>query len=142
MAIGVIAGYLLVMRFGSNPVAVAALFGVVGFMLYGPDTLLCGAASIQVAGEANAVAVAGLVNGMGRTYTVIVTVVPLSRSTVDITAMVVQNMVQAGDSFPAYEISMLAQSSNGPFVAERPMYSNTGSGGTQGGSDVIGYIGG
>jgi len=65
MAIGVIAGYLLVMRFGSNPVAVAALFGVVGFMLYGPDTLLCGAASIQVAGEANAVAVAGLVNGMG-----------------------------------------------------------------------------
>ena len=34
-------------------------------MLYGPDTLLCGAASVQVAGEKNAVAVAGLVNGMG-----------------------------------------------------------------------------
>jgi len=37
----------------------------VGFMLYGPDTLLCGAASVQVAGEKNAVAVAGLVNGLG-----------------------------------------------------------------------------
>jgi sugar phosphate permease len=34
-------------------------------MLYGPDTLLCGAASVQVAGEKNAVAVAGLVNGLG-----------------------------------------------------------------------------
>src|SRR5512141_3046712 len=34
-------------------------------MLYGPDTLLCGAASAQVAGEKNAVAVAGLVNGIG-----------------------------------------------------------------------------
>ena len=43
----------------------AILFGVVGFMLYGPDTLLCGAASVQVAGETNAVAVAGLVNGLG-----------------------------------------------------------------------------
>ena len=36
-----------------------------GFMLYGPDTLLCGAGSVVVAGERNAVAVAGLVNGMG-----------------------------------------------------------------------------
>ena len=34
-------------------------------MLYGPDSLLCGAASVQVAGEKNAVAVAGLVNGLG-----------------------------------------------------------------------------
>jgi len=40
-------------------------FGLVGFMLYGPDTLLCGAASVQAAGEKNAVAVAGLVNGLG-----------------------------------------------------------------------------
>jgi OPA family glycerol-3-phosphate transporter-like MFS transporter len=65
MAAGVIVGYLSVIRFGSSPIVVAVLFGGVGFMLYGPDTLLCGAASIQVAGEANALAVAGLVNGMG-----------------------------------------------------------------------------
>jgi sugar phosphate permease len=65
MALGVIAGYAAVLRFGSSPVAVAICFGLVGFMLYGPDTVLCGAASVQVAGEKNAVAVAGLVNGLG-----------------------------------------------------------------------------
>ena len=65
MALGVIAGYAAVIRFGSSPLAVAICFGLVGFMLYGPDTLLCGAASVHVAGEKNAVAVAGLVNGLG-----------------------------------------------------------------------------
>jgi OPA family glycerol-3-phosphate transporter-like MFS transporter len=65
MAVGVIAGYASVIMFGRNPAMVAFCFGLVGFMLYGPDTLLCGAASVQVAGEKNAVAVAGLVNGMG-----------------------------------------------------------------------------
>jgi OPA family sugar phosphate sensor protein UhpC-like MFS transporter len=65
MALGVLAGYAAVILFGHSPVAVALWFGLVGFMLYGPDTLLCGAASVQVAGEANAVAVAGLVNGLG-----------------------------------------------------------------------------
>ena len=65
MSLGVIAGYAAVIHFGGSPAAVAVWFGLVGFMLYGPDTLLCGAASVQVAGEKNAVAVAGLVNGMG-----------------------------------------------------------------------------
>jgi len=65
MAIGAIAGYAAVIQLGGSPVAIAFWFGLVGFMLYGPDTLLCGAASVQVAGEKNAVAVAGLVNGMG-----------------------------------------------------------------------------
>ncbi len=65
MAIGVIVGYVAVIRLGGSPIAVALCFGFVGFMLYGPDTLLCGAASVQVAGEKNAVAVAGLVNGIG-----------------------------------------------------------------------------
>ena len=65
MALGVIGGYVAVISFGQTPIAVAVWFGLVGFMLYGPDTLLCGAASVQVAGERNAVAVAGLVNGMG-----------------------------------------------------------------------------
>lgn len=65
MALGVIAGYGAVIQFGGSPAAIAIWFGLVGFMLYGPDTLLCGAASVQVAGEKNAVAVAGLVNGIG-----------------------------------------------------------------------------
>lgn len=61
---GMILGYVGVVHYGANPVTLAFAYGVVGFMLYGPDSLLCGAACIQVAGEANAVAVAGLVNGM------------------------------------------------------------------------------
>jgi len=65
MGLGVIAGYLAVIWLGGSPISVAICFGLVGFMLYGPDTLLCGAASVQVAGEKNAVAVAGLVNGLG-----------------------------------------------------------------------------
>jgi len=65
MSIGLVGGYLVVINFGQDPLVLALSFGLVGFMLYGPDTLLCGAASVQVAGEKNAVAVAALVNGIG-----------------------------------------------------------------------------
>lgn len=65
MGVGMILGYMLVVYLGTNPYALAFSFGLVGFMLYGPDTLLCGAAAVVVAGERNAVAVAGLVNGIG-----------------------------------------------------------------------------
>ena len=65
MGIGMVLGYYAVLRFGQNPIVLAYLFGFVGFMIYGPDTLLCGAASVQVAGEKNGVAVAGIVNGLG-----------------------------------------------------------------------------
>lgn len=64
-AVGLIGGYLAVLTFESKPVAAAVCFGIVGFMVYGPDTLLAGAASIAVAGERNGVAVAGLVNCLG-----------------------------------------------------------------------------
>ncbi len=64
MGIGMVIGYITVVMFGTNAVALALCFGLVGFMLYGPDTLLCGAGSVVVAGERNAVAVAGLVNGI------------------------------------------------------------------------------
>ncbi len=65
MGFGLVAGYLTVLQYGSNPVMLAVCFGLVGFMLYGPDTLICGVAAVIVAGERNAVAVAGLVNGIG-----------------------------------------------------------------------------
>ena len=65
MGIGMVLGYYAVLRFGQNPIILAYLFGIVGFMIYGPDTLLAGAASVQVAGEKNGVAVAGIVNGLG-----------------------------------------------------------------------------
>jgi len=65
MALGMVFSYLVVLRSETSPLAVAVSFGLVGFMVYGPDTLLCGAAAVQVAGEKNGVAVAGLVNGIG-----------------------------------------------------------------------------
>ncbi|MBN1341823.1 MAG: MFS transporter [Phycisphaerae bacterium] len=65
MALGSIVGYAAVIHVGARPIAVAFCFGLVGFMIYGPDTLLCGAASVQVAGARNGVAVAGIVNGLG-----------------------------------------------------------------------------
>jgi sugar phosphate permease len=63
MGIGMIVGYYLVIFLGTTPIATAICFGLVGFMIYGPDTLLCGAAAVQVAGARNGVAVAGIVNG-------------------------------------------------------------------------------
>ncbi|MEX2287778.1 MAG: MFS transporter, partial [Planctomycetaceae bacterium] len=65
MGVGAVVGYLAVLQYGGSPVALALCFGLVGFMLYGPDTILCGAGAVTVAGQRNAVAVAGLVNGIG-----------------------------------------------------------------------------
>ncbi|MCG3196595.1 MAG: Membrane sensor protein UhpC [bacterium] len=65
MGVGMIGGYYSVIYFGTSPLATAICFGLVGFMIYGPDTLLVGAAAIQVAGPVNGVAVAGIVNGFG-----------------------------------------------------------------------------
>jgi len=65
MAIGTIAGFVAVIYAGSNPYLVAISFGIVGFMVYGPDSLLTVAAAIAVAGEMNGVAVAGIVNAIG-----------------------------------------------------------------------------
>jgi sugar phosphate permease len=64
MGIGMVVGYITVLQYGTNPAILAVCFGLVGFMLYGPDTLLCGAGSVSVAGQRNTVAVAGLVNGV------------------------------------------------------------------------------
>ena len=80
-----------------------------------------------------------LVNNAGGYYATSVTVVQHSRYTVDITGMVIRSLYRAGEGFAGYEVSMVVQST-GVFVAERPMYWNAA--GTQGGDDVIGYIGG
>ncbi len=86
-----------------------------------------------------------LVNSKGRTVTQSFSVGANSRFTVDVTAITHQYLVQAGDNFQGYEVAMTVQTLNGaPFVAERPMYWNTSGSSfpTQGGSDVVGYIGG
>lgn len=65
MGLGAIVGYVSVIYAGVNPLAIALCFGIVGFMIYGPDSILAGVAAITIAGEANTVAVAGIVNGIG-----------------------------------------------------------------------------
>jgi len=64
MGIGIVASYITVMVLGGNPVALAVCYGLVGFMVYGPDSILVAAGAISVAGQRNAVAIAGLVNGI------------------------------------------------------------------------------
>lgn len=91
---------------------------------------------------------ATLVNGLGRSYTATIPVGANTRATVDITATVAQYLAPQGSAFAAYEVSMTVQTLNngGVFVAERPMYWNTyltqSPTPTQGGSDIVGYIGG
>lgn len=65
MGIGCVMSYGAVIFFGTSPQLIAILFGSVGFMLYGPDTIICGAAAVTVAGERNALAAAGLINALG-----------------------------------------------------------------------------
>ena len=81
-----------------------------------------------------------LVNGDGRSYSQAFTVAAHSRFTIDITGMVMLHLIQPGDTYLGYEVSLTVQSTSGPFVAERPIYWNTGASGTQGGSDVIGFV--
>ncbi len=83
-----------------------------------------------------------VVNEYGRVYTQSVLVKAKSRSTVDITALVLQHLVQRGDNYRGYQVSMSVQTTtaNSVFVAERPMYFNL-SGNIQGGTDVVGFTG-
>ncbi|GAC1388947.1 MAG: hypothetical protein NVS4B11_04490 [Ktedonobacteraceae bacterium] len=89
-----------------------------------------------------------LVNGDGHSYTQSFPVGPNTRATVSISQMVAQHLLVPGDGTPGYEVSMTVQTLNngGVFVAERPMYFNTYLSHslypTQGGTDVIGYVGG
>jgi hypothetical protein len=83
-----------------------------------------------------------IVNGDGHTFTQSYTLVAHSRYTIDVTGLILQHLIVPGDTFKGYEVSLTTQAGSGAlFMAERPMYWNTGSNGTQGGSDVIGYDG-
>lgn len=85
-----------------------------------------------------------LMNGYGRTYTQTLSVPAQSRSTIDITALVLHYLVHNGDDHRGYEVSMSVSASTGSyFVAERPMYWNTSGSSfpTHGGSDILGYVG-
>ncbi len=81
-------------------------------------------------------------NEYGHTYTQIVMVSAKSRSTVDVTQVVREHLLQAGEDFRAHQVSMSVVSSNAaPFVAERPMYFHLSNLNIQGGTDVVGFTG-
>lgn len=82
-----------------------------------------------------------LVNGTGHTSTFNVQVGPHSRSTTDLVHSVLSSLCSPGAPSACWEISMTVQTLNngGVFVAERPMYFNAS--GSQGGTDILGYIG-
>ncbi|HZS76159.1 MAG TPA: hypothetical protein VFA41_06045 [Ktedonobacteraceae bacterium] len=82
-----------------------------------------------------------LVNGQGHTVSFSLAVGAHSRGTVDIVRAVMQHFCVPGAPAACWEISMSIQTAdNSVFVAERPMYFNAS--GKQGGTDVIGYVGG
>ena len=83
-----------------------------------------------------------IVNGYGHPYSFPMQVGPKTRATVDLVKTVLSKMCVAGAAALCWEISLTVQtaSNGGAFVAERPMYYNASS--SQGGTVVIGYVGG
>ena len=82
-----------------------------------------------------------LINGKGTVYSFSISVLAHSRYTLNVDEKVVLQMYHTGDGTAGYQVSMTVQTTDGSaFVAERPMYWNVG--GSQGGDDVIGYLGG
>ena len=66
MVIGMVGAFVSVYVFGGiSPVLLSVLTGLVGFMLFGPDTIISGAASVGVGGKEEAVVAAGIINGIG-----------------------------------------------------------------------------
>ncbi len=95
--------------------------------------------TIQNPTSASETITATLINGKGTVYQFSLTIPAHGRGTANIVDPVVQHMFHANDGTAGYQVSMTVQSNN-VFVAERPMYWNAAA--TQGGSDIIGYIGG
>jgi len=66
MVLGMMAGCAaLGLVGGTSLVLFGICLGVIGFMLFGPDSLLSGAGAIEVGSPRLAVATAGIINGMG-----------------------------------------------------------------------------
>lgn len=79
-----------------------------------------------------------LVNMLGHTYSQTYHVTANSRATINITDMVVNHLVRAGDDARGYAVSMSVSSSSGVFVAERTMYWNAF--GTEGSNAIVGFV--
>ncbi len=66
MILGLVAACLMLYFIGSLSIWLMTLgFGMVGFMLYGPDSLVSGVGAIDVGSKRGAMVAAGLINGIG-----------------------------------------------------------------------------
>lgn len=66
MLLGMVGATLLLATIGAQSVIAFSIgLGLVGFMLYGPDSLLTGAGAIDLGSKRAALAAAGIINGMG-----------------------------------------------------------------------------
>ena len=81
----------------TSPLVFAALLGVVGFTLYGPDALMTGAGAMDIGSRRGATFVAGVINGMGSVGSVV-------------QELVIGTMYDdsAGDLGPIFRLLMLA----------------------------------
>jgi sugar phosphate permease len=72
MLLGLTAACLVLWIVGGHSVGLFAVgLGLVGFMLYGPDSLLSGAGAIDLGSREGAIAAAGIINGMGSVGSVV-----------------------------------------------------------------------
>ena len=66
MLVGMMLGCAGLFGFGgSSTLVFGACLGVIGFMLFGPDSLLSGAGAVDIGSPRTAVAAAGIINGTG-----------------------------------------------------------------------------
>ena len=66
MLVGMMGGCTVMYFFGGQGVLFFAVsLGLVGFMLFGPDSLLTGAGAIEIGSPRTALAAAGIINGLG-----------------------------------------------------------------------------
>ena len=50
---------------GAGMIAIGINIGIIGIMTYGPDSILCGAAAMDIGGKKGAAMAAGIINGVG-----------------------------------------------------------------------------
>jgi sugar phosphate permease len=65
MTAGLVLSCVVLLFFGSSLPVFAVCLALVGFTLYGPDALMTGAGAMDIGSRRGAVAVAGVINGMG-----------------------------------------------------------------------------
>ncbi|MBN1347424.1 MAG: MFS transporter [Phycisphaerae bacterium] len=66
MCLGMTGAFAFAAAFGSHgPAYLVTAYGLVGFMIYGPDSLIVGTAVIGVGGKREAITAVGIINGLG-----------------------------------------------------------------------------